>query len=300
MNNAHDAQLCAILRGDPYQEASAVFAPVDVILTNLDPAIFPLLFRYECLRRSDFSRVIRTLRSELNSQSGPYKLRQASLTFASWVAAAGGRVRGATGHPVGSTCADASGERSFSAASVLLTPQAQGRQGGMAANFARCMTPPTALAAACTALVNPADVDEDSPFNVHDDAFSCGEDGAGAEVDDVLETPALHLLELSDADEMEPLYRLLCGSPWLVRHYLERFVFPATMSFCALKLSASGQELGGAIAFGQRIGFSGTPSDLLPDALGTPKYEVRMRADPAPIARRCVKLPPCPSKLPLF
>jgi hypothetical protein len=36
-----------------------------------------------------------------------------------------------------------------------------------------------------------------------------------------------------------------------------------------LKLSASGQELGGDMLFGSRLGFSGTPSDLLPLELGT-------------------------------
>jgi hypothetical protein len=41
-----------------------------------------------------------------------------------------------------------------------------------------------------------------------------------------------------------------------------------------LKLSASGQELGGSMLFHtQRLGFSGTPSDLLPLDLGHCHYE---------------------------
>ena len=35
-----------------------------------------------------------------------------------------------------------------------------------------------------------------------------------------------------------------------------------------MKLSASGQELGGDLLFGRRLGFSGTPSTLLPEELG--------------------------------
>jgi hypothetical protein len=31
-----------------------------------------------------------------------------------------------------------------------------------------------------------------------------------------------------------------------------------------MKLSASGQEIGGDLVFGRRMGFSGTPSDLVP------------------------------------
>jgi|EP00966_Prymnesium_polylepis_P050784 hypothetical protein len=41
----------------------------------------------------------------------------------------------------------------------------------------------------------------------------------------------------------------------------------------SLKLSASGQELGGSMLFDKRIGFSGTPSDLLPLELGRCGYE---------------------------
>jgi hypothetical protein len=40
-----------------------------------------------------------------------------------------------------------------------------------------------------------------------------------------------------------------------------------------LKISASGQELGGDVLFSRRLGFSGTPSDLLPLELGECSYE---------------------------
>ena len=40
-----------------------------------------------------------------------------------------------------------------------------------------------------------------------------------------------------------------------------------------LKLSASGQELGSSMLFSHRLGFSGTPSDLLPLDLGHCGYE---------------------------
>lgn len=33
-------------------------------------------------------------------------------------------------------------------------------------------------------------------------------------------------------------------------------------------MSATGQDLGGEMLFGKRVGFSGTPSDFLPDELG--------------------------------
>ena len=40
-----------------------------------------------------------------------------------------------------------------------------------------------------------------------------------------------------------------------------------------IKLSASGQEIGGDILFKRRVGFSGTPSALLPRELGETQYE---------------------------
>jgi hypothetical protein len=40
-----------------------------------------------------------------------------------------------------------------------------------------------------------------------------------------------------------------------------------------LKLSASGQALGGDMLFRKRLGFSGTPSDLLPLEMGKCEYE---------------------------
>lgn len=45
------------------------------------------------------------------------------------------------------------------------------------------------------------------------------------------------------------------------------------MEHQSLQLSASGHDLGGDILFGRRLGFSGTPSDLLPVELGRCKYE---------------------------
>ena len=60
-----------------------------------------------------------------------------------------------------------------------------------------------------------------------------------------------------------------------MRRYLEEIVFPRFMEHQVIKLSASGQELGGSMLFTHhRIGFSGTPSDLLPLDLGRCGYEV--------------------------
>ena len=56
--------------------------------------------------------------------------------------------------------------------------------------------------------------------------------------------------------------------------HLEQTVFPTYTQHQRIKLSASGQELGGSMLFPGRIGFSGTPSDLLPLDLGRCGYEL--------------------------
>ena len=45
-------------------------------------------------------------------------------------------------------------------------------------------------------------------------------------------------------------------------------VFPTFLRYQQVKISASGQEIGGDILFKRRIGFSGTPSSLLPLEMG--------------------------------
>ena len=54
----------------------------------------------------------------------------------------------------------------------------------------------------------------------------------------------------------------------VVDYYLDRLVFPDTMEHRGLKLAANGQDVGGDMLFEVKLGFSGTPSDLLPLELG--------------------------------
>ena len=53
-------------------------------------------------------------------------------------------------------------------------------------------------------------------------------------------------------------------SPEVILHYLSTHVFPDVMQHQETKLMASGTDLGGEMLFNTRLGFSGTPSDLLP------------------------------------
>ena len=83
----------------------------------------------------------------------------------------------------------------------------------------------------------------------------------------------LQLVDLRDGDQVEELYRLMRLVPEVIEFYLDDYVFPKTAKHQGMKLSATGQELGGDLIFPRRLGFSGTPSDLLPLELGAPKFE---------------------------
>jgi len=108
-----------------------------------------------------------------------------------------------------------------------------------------------------------------------DNAFSAPEQLESAPVtyNDEKEVVPLRLLKRSNDDQMHKIFQLLKDHPDTIHYYLENFIFPAHMDSKVLKLSAAGQELGGEMLFQRRIGFSGTPSDLLPVELGKCGYE---------------------------
>ncbi len=74
----------------------------------------------------------------------------------------------------------------------------------------------------------------------------------------------LELFQIGDSKQMNALFALLRMEADVIHHYLRKIVFPRTMQQQRVKISASGQELGSDILFGRRLGFSGTPSNLLP------------------------------------
>ena len=84
----------------------------------------------------------------------------------------------------------------------------------------------------------------------------------------------LELVDVGDPEQMGLLYRLLYRLPHIVEMYLDTFIFPLTMEHAGSRLQATGQELGGDVLFPRRLGFSGTPSNLLPQEFGECQYVV--------------------------
>jgi len=99
------------------------------------------------------------------------------------------------------------------------------------------------------------------------------QEAALAEYDESKEVVSLRLLKRSNKEQMNKLFELIRLLPDAIHWYLENFIFPAHMRHQITKLSACGQECGGDMLFRRRIGFSGTPSDLLPLEMGRCGYE---------------------------
>ena len=66
--------------------------------------------------------------------------------------------------------------------------------------------------------------------------------------------------EQSNEEQVNRLYELLHKLPTAIHYYLHEIIFPTYTQHQHVKLSSSGQELGGSMLFPARIGFSGTPS----------------------------------------
>ena len=76
--------------GKDVPSTASEFAHPDIII-----GLTVLAYRYEGLRKVDFEQdLIALVRSNFESESGPYKLRPSSLMYNSWVEQAGGRTKG--------------------------------------------------------------------------------------------------------------------------------------------------------------------------------------------------------------
>jgi thiol-disulfide isomerase/thioredoxin len=83
----------------------------------------------------------------------------------------------------------------------------------------------------------------------------------------------LELFQLEDKQQLNAAMENLAKHPSCIIYYLTKMVFPRVMRKQVTKLQASGVDLGGSMLFGTRLGFSGTPSDLLPNSLKPCHYE---------------------------
>jgi len=102
---------------------------------------------------------------------------------------------------------------------------------------------------------------------------------SGSSVDEEREVLELELFQPEDAAQVANCVALLGRHPPVVQYFLRQMVFPAVLKKQTVKLQASGVDLGGEMLFQTRLGFSGTPSDLLPDGLKPCHFEPGSEAE---------------------
>lgn len=204
-----------------------------------------LAYRYEGLRKTDFRTLLDALLLSMSEESGPYHRRPACQLFARWVYLAGGEVRGwkrKLAEDAKNLC-------------FVDMPEVQPRSSISTITSTASVTTTSASSTTTTASI-PSPSVATIPTN---------------------EKPTdiwpLQLIQLADDEQFNLVYDLLRGLPHMIEHLLNEHIFPEVMRHQGLKLSASGQALGGALLFSQRMGFSGTPSDLMPIELGKCFYE---------------------------
>ena len=116
-------------------------------------------------------------------------------------------------------------------------------------------------------------------------AAGCGGGGGGASGDAQL---PLDLLNMGLEAHRTTVRRALKRTAPAILFYLRSYVFPRAITYHRLKLQASGMDIGSDTLFATRLGFSGTPSNLLPPSLwpckfqeGTQATVLRTLMDPA-------------------
>jgi hypothetical protein len=91
--------------------------------------------------------------------------------------------------------------------------------------------------------------------------------------------PPLNQFQPSRDSSILSLWKLIRKVPAVLHYYLDYLVFPTVLKHQILKLTASGHDLGSEMLFRARVGFSGTPSDILPRQLGKCHFEPRSEGD---------------------
>jgi Ca2+-binding EF-hand superfamily protein len=199
-------------------------------------------YRIEGLRRSDFKIVLKSMLEQFSNEAGSQQKRPSSHKWAYWVRLAGKSVRGEA------------------RAKAQLEARRKSAHQGKYSNLT------VGKVSGFDALL--ADI-SNVELNQH------GSDLLSSSwLSDENETWPLNLVDIRDHEQVEELYQLLYLVPEVIETYLDTFVFPETAKHQGMKLSATGQELGGDVLFPVRLGFSGTPADLLPSELGAPKFEL--------------------------
>eukprot|EP00808_Paulinella_micropora_P020702 g53334.t1 len=206
--------------GKDVPSRAAEFAQPDVVI-----GLTILAYRYEGLRKAEFTALLTRLKERMMRESGPLARRPTSKLFARWVQLANGKIR----------------QYSRQQAEIAMAARARG---------------------------NGSRPNGNGPWPIDQDELAEWWDGDAEK----WQSPPLRLLEFEDEEVLNLLWSRLKCLPALLYSYLTSSeLFPAQTRQQRTKLSANGVCLGGEMIFGEdsgRLGFSGTPSSLIPRELG--------------------------------
>eukprot|EP00755_Sulcionema_specki_P005608 Sspe_Gene.33212::Locus_16237_Transcript_1_1_Confidence_1.000_Length_12018::g.33212::m.33212 len=229
--------------GKDLPSQSSEFAHPDVVI-----GLTVLAYRYEGLREADFTEVLKQVQSAVEKEVGKYSQRRTNKMYERWIEAANGKLLDTFDYRKGGGTVESEFDETLQrSGSSFLT-----RQGTTLMTQTGEINPDVKFALSAAAIASVIAMVSDALF---------------------VEVVPLRKLKQSNVEEVQKLFKLLRLTPEVVHWYLEEIVFPEYMRHQILKLSASGQELGSSVIFRSRIGFSGTPSDLLPEELGKCDYE---------------------------
>ena len=227
--------------GKDVPSRASEFAHPDILI-----GLTILAFRYEGLRPKDFTITIRHMQERLADESGLFKDRPTFQRFEQWILCCGKFIRGSKRRP---------------------KPSRRKPNGGGGGTGKKRPPPPSKPKRPSSVYgvtsVAVTSTDAAAEVNIFAEIFK--------EVDDGIWP--LQLIEPRDREQSRVLFALLAHLPHAVMYFLNDIIFPEVLAHQGLKLSTCGQELGGNILFGRRIGFSGTPSDIVPLELGGCQYE---------------------------
>jgi hypothetical protein len=179
-------------------------------------------------------------------QPGPFAERPARILFHDWLQAA-------------ALLRDKEAQHKASGGGKFITTTEQ-QPAAPAVPVLAAAPPPPSLVRQSSTGVNPV------PLSPH-------------EQEEDYEVLPLELFQPDDRAQMDTLMRVLFKVPEVVLYFLTQHVFTKVMRHQTTKLQASGVDLGSDILFGLRLGFSGTPSDLLPTQLRPCHYEPGSEAE---------------------
>lgn len=247
--------------GKDVPSRSSEFAHPDVLI-----GLTIISYRYSGLRRHDLQRVVTQLKQDYSRQIGPRTERPAAVLFRKWLGLAEkGASTSGRNSPVGSPRISARGSKSSAGGAssggsspgglldINLGPASSSAPVGPVRSLSKGSAASGGRGGMKKTLTLEADSERKKAASLM-----------------ILPLP---LFQPTDPVQMATLFGLLRRVPEVTHYFLRNHIFPKCMNFQRLKVSACGHELGSSILFRNRIGFSGTPSNLLPIDLGDCQYE---------------------------